>query len=68
MCSESREEVTTPLERICHPAFQLKYQIESSPETAGNWNGQRDFFFLRDCMKEHDVLGKGKKDKGKVAN
>jgi hypothetical protein len=26
------------------------------------------FFFLRDCMKEHDVLGKGKKDKGKVAN
>jgi hypothetical protein len=46
MCSESREEVTTPLERICHPAFQLKYQIESSPETAGNWNGQRDFFFF----------------------
>ena len=29
VCSESREEVTTPLERICHPAFQLKYQIES---------------------------------------
>jgi hypothetical protein len=29
VCSESREEVATPLERICHPAFQLKYQIET---------------------------------------
>lgn len=29
VCSESREEVATPLERICPRAFQLKYQIES---------------------------------------
>lgn len=79
VCSESREEVATPLERICHPAFQLKYQIESVLlHGQQGWNSQLFFFFfwflfffLRErlyertwCLRAHN----GKKDKGKVAS